>query len=170
MTGCVMRFGMEPRPTARSMTVTNEVVLPSDSNPLGSAFGGRVMAWIDMCASICAMRHCEKQVVTASMDELHFLSPLRVGMTAVLTARVNATFSKSLEVAVEVVAENSVTGYRRRCCSALLTFVALDEDLRPTVVPPLAHENEHDRQRQAEAEARRKNRLANRERVAVGSR
>ena len=159
---------MNPRPAARSVTVKNEIVLPSASNGLGTAFGGQVMAWIDVCAAICAMRHCEKQVVTASMDELHFLSALRVGMTAVLTARVNATFSRSLEVEVDVVAEDAISGYRRRCCSALLTFVALDEERRPTAVPPLAIDNEEDRQRQSEGEARRRKRLANRKRIAGG--
>lgn len=156
---------MEPRPASHSVTVKNELVLPSDSNALGGAFGGRVMAWIDICAAISAMRHCEKQVVTASMDELHFLSPLRVGMTAVITARVNATFQRSLEVAVEVVAENSITGYRDRCCSARLTFVALDENGRPTEVRPLALETDEDRARQSEAEARRRARLENRKRA-----
>lgn len=156
---------MQPRPAAQSVTVKSEIVLPSDSNALGSAFGGRVMAWIDICAAICAMRHCEKQVVTASMDELHFLSALRVGMTAVVTARVNATFSRSLEIAVEVVAENAITGYRQRCCSARLTFVALDEAGEPTAVPPLAFETDDDRQRQLEAQERRRVRLENRDRL-----
>src|SRR5688572_11317024 len=92
-----------------SVTEMTEIVLPSDSNALGSAFGGRVMQWIDICAAIAAQRHCRKIVVTASMDDLHFHAPIRVGMIASLVARVNATFGRSIEVGVDVHSENPLT-------------------------------------------------------------
>ena len=140
---------------SESVTIKNEIVLPSDSNALGTAFGGRVMSWIDVCAAIAAQRHCRSKVVTASMDELHFHAPIRTGMVAVLRAVVTATFNRSLEVSVEVHSEQPETGERSHCCSARLTFAALDDDFRPTCVPPLLLETEEEIQLQAEAEARR---------------
>lgn len=153
---------MEPKPSAASVTVKHELVLPSESNALGSAFGGSVMGWIDICAAITAQRHSSSEVVTASIDTVHFHAPIKVGMTAVLEARVNATFKHSLEVAVEVDAEECKTGVRKHCCSALLTFTAIDDDFRPRPVPPLLLETDDDRARQAAGEARRARRLADR--------
>src|SRR5215472_7873307 len=142
---------MTPKASRESVTEMTEIVLPSDGNALGSAFGGRVMQWIDVCAAIAAQRHCRKIVVTASMDELHFHAPIRVGMIAWLRARVEASFAHSLEVSVDVHSENPLTGERRRCCTALLTFAALDDHGRPAPVPPLLIESEEERARQAEA-------------------
>ena len=147
-----------------SVTEMTEIILPSDSNALGSAFGGRVMQWIDICASVSAMRHCRKVVVTASMDELHFHAPIRVGEVTTLRGEVLATFKRSLEVKVTVHSENPLTRERRHCCSALLTFVALDGAGRPTTVPALRLDTPEAERRQAEAEARRAHRLANRKR------
>jgi acyl-CoA hydrolase len=153
---------VEAKPSRESVTEMNEVVLPSDGNVLGSAFGGKVMQWIDVCAAIAAQRHCRRLAVTASMDALHFHAPIRVGMIAALKARVNATFRHSLELGVEVESENPLTGERKRCCSALLTFVAVDESGKPMAVPPLLLETAEDRRLQQEAEARRLERLARR--------
>ncbi len=155
---------MTPKASRESATGMTEIVLPSDGNALGSAFGGRVTSWIDICAAIAAQRHCRKIVVTASMDELHFHAPIRVGMIASLSARVQATFQHSLEVAVDVHSENPLTGERRHCCSALLTFAALDEAGKKATVPPLLLETPEDEAKQAEAEARRAYRLQNRKR------
>ena len=153
---------MSAKPASASITIKNELVLPSDSNALGTAFGGCVMGWIDICAAITAQRHCGSQVVTASMDELHFLAPIKVGMTAVLTARVNATFNHSLEIGVEVEAEVSTTGERKHCCSALLTFTAIDEHFRPKRVPALLLGDEESAILQKAGEERRAARLARR--------
>src|SRR4051812_10356486 len=103
-----------------------EGILPSDGNVLGTAFGGKIMQWIDVCAAIVSQRHTHRIAVTASMDELHFLAPIKVGEVVALRGRVNAAFRRSLEIGVEVHSENPFTGERRHCCSALLTFVALD--------------------------------------------
>lgn len=153
---------MNAKPASASVTIKHELVLPSDSNTLGTAFGGSVMGWIDICAAIAAQRHCESLVVTASMDAVHFHAPIRVGMTAILTARVNATFNHSLEVGVEVEAEDFSVGERKHCCSALLTFTAISPDFKLKKVPPLLLESDDDRARQAAGEARRAHRLAHR--------
>ncbi len=153
---------MKVKPASASVTVKHELVLPSDTNALNTAFGGSVMGWVDICAAITAQRHCESQVVTAAMDALHFHAPIKLGMTAVLEARVNATFTHSLEIGVEVEAENCSTGERQHCCSALLTFTAIDDAFRPKKIPKLLLETEQDRALQAAAEKRRADRLANR--------
>lgn len=157
------------KPKRESTTEMNELVLPSDTNALGTAFGGKVMGWIDICAGMAAMRHARKVMVTASMDELHFHAPIKVGELACLTARVNATFAHSLEVGVEVHSENALTGELRHCCSALLTFTALSPEGRPAPVPPLLLETEADRAEQEAAALRRQHRLANRRRDRSGS-
>lgn len=159
----------QAKPKRESTTRMNELVLPSDANVLGTAFGGKVMQWIDICAGMAAIRHARKVMVTASMDELHFHAPIRVGDLACLTARVNATFARSLEVGVEVHSENPLTGERRHCCSALLTFTAITAEGRPDAVPPLLLETQEDRDEQEAASARRRHRLANRRRTRPGA-
>lgn len=161
-----MEISDQPKPARESITEMTEIVLPSDGNALGTAFGGRVMQWIDVCAAIASMRHCRKVVVTASMDELHFHAPMRVGEVAHLKSRVNAAFKHSLEIGVEVYSEEPITGERRHTCSALLTFAALDADGRPTTVPPLLQETQEERDAHEAAEVRRKQRLINRRRTA----
>jgi acyl-CoA hydrolase len=153
-----------PKPASASRIETTHLVMPPDANGHGTAFGGIVMQWIDVTASMAAMRHARLPVVTASVDQLNFLAPLRLGDMAVLVARVNATFGTSLEVEVEVVSEDPHTGARERCCDAFLTFVAVGSDGRPTRVPPLLCETEEERARAQEATARREARLAQRSR------
>lgn len=159
-----MEINEQPRPASESLTEMTEILLPSDTNALGTAFGGKVMQWIDVCAAVAAMRHCRKPVVTASMDELHFHAPIRLGEVVHLKARVNAAFRHSLEVGVEVYSEHPITGERHHTCSALLTFAAVDAEGKPTSVPPLLLETQEERDAQAAATARRKQRLENRAR------
>lgn len=161
-----MDVAEQPKSASESLTEMTEIVLPSDGNALGTAFGGKVMQWIDVCAAISAMRHCRKVVVTASMDELHFHAPIKVGEIAHLSGRVNAAFRHSLELGVEVYSEQPVTGERRHTCSALLTFAALDADGKPTTIPALVLETQEERDLHAAAAARRDQRLANRRRTA----
>lgn len=144
---------------SESITEMTELVLPSDANSLGTAFGGRVMAWIDVCGAICAQRHCRQVVVTAHIDELHFHAPIKLGMIAALHSHVTAAFTHSLEVEVIVYSENPLSGERRHCCSAFLTFTALDDLGRPARVPPLACETDEERAVQAVATERRARRL-----------
>lgn len=154
----------EGKTAAASRIETTHIVMPSDANAFGAAFGGTVMAWIDQAAAMAAMRHTRLPVVTASVDQLNFLAPLRVGQMAILVARVNATFSRSLEVEVDVTSEDPVTGARQRCCDAFLTFTGLGPDGRPTVVAPLLLETDEERVRAEQAVARRAQRLAQRNR------
>jgi len=154
----------DSKPASASRVETTHLVMPPDANGHGTAFGGIVMQWIDVAASMAAMRHARLPVVTASVDQLNFLAPLRLGDMAVLLARVNATFGTSLEVEVEVLSEHPTTGVRERCCDAFLTFVAVDGDGRPTRVPQVLCETEDERARAKQAGARRQARLAQRSR------
>jgi acyl-CoA hydrolase len=148
------------KPPRESRVEKTELILPSDANPLGTVFGGRVMAWIDIAAGITAARHCRRHVVTVSMDTLHFHAPMKVGEVAILEAKVNAAFNTSLECGVTVHSEDLLTGERRLCTSSFLTFVALGTDGKPTRVPPLAPETEAEQKAFAEAQLRRAERLA----------
>lgn len=144
---------------SESATEMVQIVLPSDANALGAAFGGSVMSWIDICAAVAATRHCRQTAVTASMDELHFHAPIKVGWTAILRARVVAAFNTSMEIGVTVHAENAQTGEQTLTTSALLTFVALDKDGHKLPVPPLLLETDGEKRAADEALARRKERL-----------
>lgn len=152
-----MLQGKPPRESRVEMT---ELVLPSDANPLGTIFGGRVMQWIDIAAGIAAGRHTRRPCVTARMDALEFHSPIRVGSVVVLEARVVAAFKTSLEIGVTVHSEEQRTGDRKLCTSAFLTFVALDDDRAPTRVPPLVVETDAERRAFQDAQLRREQRLA----------
>jgi len=149
-----------PRAAGDSLCEMTHLVMPSDANVMGTAFGGKIVEWTDLAASIASMRHARMPCVTASIDQLSFLAPVRIGHIAILRAQVNAVFSTSLEVGVEVLDEDPVTGARRKCCDALLTFVALGPDRRPARVPPLRTDTEAERRREREAGVRRQARLA----------
>lgn len=136
-----------------------EMVFPNDANPHGNVFGGRVMQLIDIIGSISAMRHAGNAVVTASMDQLDFLSPAYVGELLVLYASVNYAARTSMEVGVKVFAENPLTGERRHTGSAYLTYVAIDHDRKPTPVPAVVPVTDEEKRRHSEAAGRRKSRL-----------
>jgi acyl-CoA hydrolase len=147
------------RPVSASRTEMTELVLPQDSNLLGNILGGRVMHMIDIAGAIAAHRHCHRQVVTASVDHLDFLNPVRVGDLIVLEAQVNRAFRTSVEVGVEVFSEDTVAGVRKHTTTAFLTFVALDETGKPVPVPPLLVKTDEERRRYREAGKRRNLRL-----------
>jgi len=138
----------------------NELVLPTHTNALGTIFGGQIMAWIDICAGMCAMRHARAQCVTASMDALDFIAPAHTGELVNLKGMVNYVGRTSLEVGVRVEAEDPRTGDRRHTASAYLTFVAIDPDGTPIPVRRLEPSTPEERLRYEEAEARRQQRLA----------
>ncbi|MCC6552784.1 MAG: acyl-CoA thioesterase [Polyangiaceae bacterium] len=139
-----------------------EYVLPTHANALGTIFGGQVMAWIDLCAAICAQRHTGRTVVTAGIDDLLFDRGIRVGEVARLRARVTAAFRTSVEILVSVEGENAMTGEVWPTVSAFVTFVAVDERCRPVPVPPIALETEEDRRFAEAAAERRAQRLSRR--------
>jgi acyl-CoA hydrolase len=148
------------RPVSASRTDMIEMVLPQDANLVGNILGGRVMHLIDIAGAIAAHRHCHRQVVTASVDHLDFLNPVRLGELIVLEAQVNRAFHTSMEVGVEVFSENYSKGERKHTTTAFLTFVALDEIGNPCPVPPVILKTQEERRRFREAGERRKARLA----------
>jgi acyl-CoA hydrolase len=139
-----------------------ELVLPTHTNALGSVFGGVIMSWIDIAAAIAAQRHSRKNVVTASIDALHFHAPVFKGWVVNLRASVNFTGSTSMEVGVRVDAENPVSGEKFHTASAYLTFVALDSHGKPTKIPQLKPESADEKRRLEAAKTRRANRLQRR--------
>jgi len=145
---------------ADSRTQMTEYVLPQHANALGGIFGGQIMAWIDLCAAICAQRHSGKMAVTAFVDDMKFEQPVRVGEVVRLDARVTATFRTSMEIEVVVEGEDATSGRRWPCVDAKLTFVAIDHDRKPTAVPPLVLDTDEVKTSQAAGEARRAARLA----------
>jgi acyl-CoA hydrolase len=150
------------RPVSASRTEMTELVLPQDSNLLGNILGGRVMHMIDIAGAIAAHRHCHRQVVTASVDHLDFLNPVRVGDLIVLEAQVNRAFHTSVEVGVEVFSEDSAAGIRKHTTTAFLTFVAVDETGKPVPVPPVIAKSSEEKRRYKEAGARRDLRIKSR--------
>jgi acyl-CoA hydrolase len=144
---------------AESLTEMVQVVLPNDANPLGFILGGTVMHLIDIAGAIAAHRHARSVLVTAAVDGLQFLHPIRVGDLIILKACVTATWTTSLEVEVEVFSEETLTGRRQLTSLAYLTFVAVDRDSHRLPIPHLILETDDDRRRAAEAEARRADRL-----------
>lgn len=147
------------RPQGGSVTEMTEYVLPQHANALGNVFGGQIMAWVDLCAAITAQRHSGMMAVTAFVDDLKFQAPVRVGEVVRLRARVTATFRTSMEIEVVVEGEDSRTGKRWPCVDALVTFVAIDADGKPSPVPRLILDTDDVRASQAAGEARRGARL-----------
>jgi acyl-CoA hydrolase len=137
-----------------------DVVLPNDANPLGFILGGKVMHLIDMAGAIACHRHTRSLLVTAAVDGLQFLHPIKVGDLILLKACVTAAFTTSLEVEVEVSSESTLTGERKLTSHAFLTFVAIDRDGNRVKVPPLLLDTEAAREKARAAAARRQIRLA----------
>jgi acyl-CoA hydrolase len=136
-----------------------QVVLPNDANPLGFILGGTVMHLIDIAGAIACHRHTRTLLVTAAVDGLQFLHPIKVGDLIILRARVTAAFQSSLEVEVEVFSEETETGRRQLTSLAYLTFVTIDREGRRVPVPPLRLDTDAERQKAKDAEGRRAARL-----------
>jgi acyl-CoA hydrolase len=136
-----------------------QVVLPNDANPLGFILGGTVMHLIDIAGAIACHRHTRSLLVTAAVDGLQFLHPIKVGDLIILKAQVTATWSTSLEVEVEVFSEEILTGMRLMTSRAYLTFVAIDRDGRRIAIPGVILESADEKRRAAEADIRRAERL-----------
>jgi acyl-CoA hydrolase len=151
-----------PRTVADSTVEMTEIVLPEDSNPRGSVFGGRVLALIDKCAAIAAMRHARAEVLTASVDSVEFRNLVRVGDILLVRGRLNAAFRSSMEIEVEVHSEDPLSGQRHLTTRAFVTMVAVDARNRPTAVPALSLADDDARRRAAEARERRRKRLSER--------
>ena len=141
-----------------------EVVLPAQTNALGKLLGGHVMHMVDIVAAMAACRHANSYMVTASVDHIDFRNAVNLGEIVMLRAQVNRVFHTSLEVGVEVLSENILTGERKQTTTAYVTFVAIDEHTRsPKPVPPLLVRSAAERRRWREAAKRREIRLAHRQ-------
>jgi len=149
----------ESKPVSVSQTESVELVLPNDTNQLGNILGGRVMHLIDITASIAATRHARIQVVTAHMDDLSFHHPIKLGHFIILKASVNYAGTTSMEVGVKVLSEDPKTGEQLHTSSAYLTFVAVDEEGKPTQIPAIEPETGEDKRRYREAKDRKEQRM-----------
>jgi acyl-CoA hydrolase len=146
---------MRPRPVCESKSEMTEIVLPNDANPLNALLGGRLMHWIDMAAAMAAHRHSRQYVVTASIDHLDFLVPVRVGDIVILRSSVNRVYRTSMEVGVKVWVENYHTESNQHVSSAYLTFVAVDASGRRLTVAPVIPETDEEKRRYEDALRRR---------------
>jgi acyl-CoA hydrolase len=151
---------MEGKTVRESQSEYAELALPNDANGLGNVLGGKVMHLVDLAAALAAMRHARRPVVTASIDHMNFLHPVRIGQLITLRSSVNRVFRTSMEVGVKVMVEDLATGVLCHTSSAYLTFVALDEDGNRAPVPPVIPETEEEKRRFEEAAQRRAYRLA----------
>lgn len=151
---------MEGRPVRESVSEIAEFALPIYANPLGYLLGGRIMHLVDLAAATAAMRHARRSVVTASVDSMTFLHPVRIGQLVTLKSSVNRVFRSSMEVGVNVTVEDLRTGEIQHTNSCYLTFVALDDETgRPVAIPSVIPVTAAEQRRYAEAGIRRVARL-----------
>ncbi|MBI5508534.1 MAG: acyl-CoA thioesterase [Deltaproteobacteria bacterium] len=149
------------RPSDSAVEATH-LVLPPDTNTHGTAFGGRILQWMDIAAGIAANRHCGGPVVTAAVDDLHFARPIRMGDVVIVRASVNHTGHSSMEVGVRVEREEANTRHREHCLSGYFIFVAVDDNRNPATVPPVTPATADEKRRFKNAIRRRERRLAQR--------
>ncbi len=148
------------KPVRESVTRVADLMSPPDANIRGSVFGGKILQMVDKAAAVCAMRHSGMSCVTVAMDRVEFLVPITISDFVIVEARPNFAGKTSLEIGVEVYAENLTTGERRHANSCLVTMVAVDSEGRPASVPGLILETPEEKERHAAAEARRRARHA----------
>lgn len=153
---------LKSKKVSDSEVIMTQLVLPIHTNSLDTIFGGTIMSWIDIAAAISAQRHCNRDVVTASMDQMSFYAPVKKGWVVNLKAKVNFVSKTSMEVGVKVEAENPKTGEHFHTSSAYMTFVALDSNGKPSPVPTLLLETEEDKRRYNQGKVRREQRLVHR--------
>ncbi|MHB1709528.1 MAG: acyl-CoA thioesterase [Thermoplasmataceae archaeon] len=150
---------METKKWEDSYTKIERLVLPADTNIFNALYGGRLVEWIDNVASIVAIKHARRRAVTGSIDSLYFLSPIHIADIVKMEGRVNYVTRTTMEIEVDVNSQEGLTGTERFTTKAYLTYVAVDQDGRPTAVPSLSVETDDEKRRFAEGEARSKIRL-----------
>jgi len=148
-----------PKPISVSRITLSQLMHPEHANLLGNVHGGWIMKLCDEAGALACMRHAQRKVVTVAIDSMTFRQPIRIGDLVILTAEVSYTGRTSMEAAVEVHAENAVTGEQTHTNTAYLVYVALDDIGRPTSVPPLQAETEEDKQKMEQARERQQRRL-----------
>jgi len=139
-----------------------ELMMPQHANVMGNVFGGVILALVDRVAAVCAIRHARRQCVTVSVDKVDFREPIHVGELITAFSRVNFAGKTSMEVGVKIVAENVLTGVKRHTNSCYVTYVALDDDGRPTEVPPIVPVTADEKRRYERAARRRAARVMER--------
>lgn len=150
---------MQGKSAKDSYTEMNELVLPNDTNTFGNLMGGRLLYWMDICSAMAAQKHCNNVVVTASVDNVSFKRPVKLGEVVTIKAQVTRSFKSSLEVRMEVFAQNLPEGTKEKSNEAYYTFVALDENGLPKSVPAIIPETEEEKTLYEEALKRRELRL-----------
>ena len=145
---------LKAKTPGESSVETRYLVMPHQANPYGTAFGGVIMAWIDMTAGMAAQRHCRREAVTAACDSIVFKEPIGIGDHVVIQATVNYVSRTSMEVGVRVTREEPYTGKQAVATKAHLTFVALGEDKKPVVVPPIEPQTDNEKRRYENAKMR----------------
>jgi acyl-CoA hydrolase len=153
-----------PRSVRDSQSEMTEIVLPNDANPLIALLGGRLMHWIDLAGAMAAHRHSRSHVVTASVDRIDFLVPVRVGDLVILRSSVNRVYHTSMETGVKVWVENYITDTAQHVASAYLTFVSIDAKGNHLKVAPVVPETEEQQRRYDDAGRRREFRRSELER------
>ena len=138
---------MKSKTSHESLTINTELVLPNDTNVLGNLMGGRLLHWMDICSAISAHRHCGRIVVTASVNNVSFNQPIKLGEIVTMHAKVSRAFTSSMEVFIDVWVENNNTGERKKCNEAIYTFVAVDQLGNPINVPECVPESEEEKKR-----------------------
>src|SRR6204780_3116238 len=146
---------LSPRPVRDSQSEMIELVLPNDANPLGALLGGRLMHWIDLAAALACHRHAHSHAITASVDHIDFLVPVRVGEVVILRSSVNRVFQTSMEAGVKVFVENYIADTAQHVASAYLTFVAGDGKGNHVKVAPVIPESKEQQRRYEDAGRRR---------------
>ena len=155
---------LEGKPVRSSYSDYSELALPNDANSLGNLLGGKVMHLVDLAGAMAAMRHARTVVVTASVDHMDFIHPVRIGQLVKLVSAVNRVFRTSMEVGVKVYVEDLIKGEMLHTSSAYLTFVAIDLAGNRIAIPPVIPETPVEIRRYEEAGARREYRLTSRKR------
>jgi len=138
---------MKTRKASETIAITTKIVLPNDTNTLGNLFGGQLLAWMDVIASVSAHRHCKRVVVTASVNHVSFQKPIKHASIVTLEAKVSRAFYSSMEIFVDVFVEDQLTGAKEKCNEAIYTFVAVDQNGGPIQVPELIPESEEEKLR-----------------------
>lgn len=150
---------LTPKPVSASRITLSQLMHPEHANLLGNVHGGWVMKLVDEAGALACMRHAQRKVVTVTIDSMDFRQPIRIGDLVILNAEVSYTGRTSMEAAVEVHAENPITGEQMHTNTAYLVYVALDDSGRPTPVPPLLAETEEEKQKLEEGQIRQQQRL-----------
>lgn len=150
---------MEAKKAQESYTEMNELVLPNDTNTFGNLMGGRLLYWMDICSAMAAQKHCSNVVVTASVDNVSFKRSIKLGEVVTIQAQVTRAFNTSVEVRMEIFAQNLPKGTKEKSNEAYYTFVALDNEGKPKAVPQLIPNTEKEQQLYEEALQRRELRL-----------